>query len=102
MSHIDLLYLDVQGAESEVLLGGVDLLTEQRIDIIVGESVFTNLYGDPYSFHDVYSLLAIKLGYVFVGWYVPCYNKWGRVKYCDYIFTTPEVIESVEERHAAS
>lgn len=102
ISHIDLLYLDVQGAEEDVLLGGVNLLRNQDVDIIVGESVFTDLYGDRHSFHDVYSLLAIKCGYTFVGWYVPCYNDWGRVNYCDYVFATPEIVSSVEEQHAAS
>lgn len=100
ISHIDLLYLDVQGGEEDVLLGGVQLLKEHQIDVIAGESVFTKLYNTPHSFHDVYTLLAIKFGYQFVGWYVPCYNKWGRVQYCDYVFATPNVIETLEEEYA--
>lgn len=102
LDHIDLLFLDVQGAEHLVLRGASNMITENRIDVVVGESVFTDLYGKPHSFHIAYELLAVENSYTFVGWYVPCHNEWFRVQYCDYIFATSRIIESVEERHARS
>lgn len=100
--RIDLLWMDVQGAEHLVIEGAKRLVMEERISIILGEAIFDRTYvGCEHSFYHVYQMLAVEGPYTFVGWYVPAWNAWGRLKYCDYIFALPHLVEKMEEQYGA-
>lgn len=62
ISQIDLLKIDVQGAELRVLLGAKSLLQNQRISVIVAEVWFSRFYENQACFHDIVSFMS-ECGY---------------------------------------
>lgn len=86
INHVDLLFMDAQGAESLVVQGATELIHSRRINAIVGEAIFTDIYGDPHSFADVYNVLARTGLYEFRGFYRLNYGKTGKLHHCDYMF----------------
>lgn len=86
IDHIDLLFMDAQGAEVSILIGADRLRKEKRINVVVGEAIFTDLYGTPHSFSQVYNRLTWTGDYQFWGFYRPVYGNNGRLHHCDYIF----------------
>lgn len=66
--EIDILKLDIQGAELKALRGAETMLAEGRVGIIYAEADFSNLYENQSMYHDLASFLY-PLGYRTFGLY---------------------------------
>ncbi|MGE4267712.1 MAG: FkbM family methyltransferase [Deferribacterales bacterium] len=62
IGHINLLKIDVQGFENEVLKGAAEMIGAGRVDIILTELSFDDLYGKGNSFYALESHI-IPFGY---------------------------------------
>lgn len=58
VNRINLLKIDVQGFENEVLCGAKDLIEKGRIDVILTEIEFDEVYGRGNSFYELESHLV--------------------------------------------
>ena len=70
ISHIDILKMDVQGAEFSVLVGAKDMLTNQRISIIYTELIMCPTYKGQHKLHEYLSFLD-SFGYEFLDFFNP-------------------------------
>ena len=68
IDSIDILKLDIQGAELKALEGSRHLLTEQRIGLVFLEVIFAPMYNGQPSFRQVSSLLH-RFGFATAGIY---------------------------------
>ena len=57
IAHVDILKMDVQGAEYSVLLGAADMLKSQRISLIYTELITCPTYDGQHKLHEYLSLL---------------------------------------------
>jgi len=81
--HIDILKLDVQGAELQVLHGAEQLLNDKRISIIYLEVIFVPTYNEQSTYFEIGELLSSK-GYNLYGMFNLTYDK--RLKQADMLF----------------
>jgi len=65
ISHIDILKLDVQGAEFAVLTGARDVLRRQDVSLVYTELLMCPTYEGQHKFHEYLSVLD-SLGYEFL------------------------------------
>lgn len=88
--RIHLLKMDVQGAESKVLLGAVDLLGRGAIDVIYSEVVFHQVYGGGGYPFEICAVLN-RYNYGLFGVYNLDLHRSGRMLQADVIFTSPNL-----------
>lgn len=81
---VDLLKMDIQGAELLALRGAAGLLQRRAVRVIYLEVLFQSLYRDQAFFTDVHSHLASS-GYALFGLYNLMYSEHG-LGWCDAIF----------------
>lgn len=70
ISNIDILKMDVQGAEFSVLKGATDMLENQQIALIYTELILCPTYKDQNKFHEYLSFFA-SFGYELLDFYNP-------------------------------
>jgi len=99
VARIDVLKLDVQGAEYSVLEGADALLTARRIGMIYAEVIIAPTYVGQRRLVDYLSLLSAK-GYELFDLYNPT-RRDGRLIQSDIIFVSAEVLERYERTKAA-
>jgi FkbM family methyltransferase len=87
IGHINILKLDTQGSEHAILLGGSELLKNQKIDIIFTEFFVVPHYEDAPLFDKIWSLLA-KYEYGLYDLFTGPYAKNGQLRYGDAIFVS--------------
>jgi len=68
VDRVDLLKLDVQGAEPQVIAGGARSLSERRVRMIFAEMIVSPFYKGQLPLHEVLALLD-RHGYVVYGFY---------------------------------
>lgn len=91
IAHIDLLKLDVQGAELSVLQGASGALARHAVDIIFSEVYYLPFYASQPLFEDIAAYLHGH-GYRFVSIYNPVFgSSTGRLQWSDAIFVSPHV-----------
>ena len=73
ISNIDILKMDVQGAEFSVLKGATDMLENQQIALIYTELILCPTYKEQNKFHEYLSFLA-SFGYELLDFYNPIRN----------------------------
>lgn len=83
INHIDILKLDVQGAELQVLNGAEQLLCNKGISIIYLEVIFVPTYIGQSAYFDIGNFLSSK-GYNLYGIFNLTYDK--RLKQADMLF----------------
>lgn len=66
--HIDVLKMDVQGAEYSVLIGAQDMLLNQRISFIYSEMILCPTYTGQHKLHEYLSFLD-SFGYEFLDFF---------------------------------
>lgn len=81
---VDLLKMDIQGAELMALRGAAGLLQRRAVRVIYLEVLFQSLYRDQAFFTDVHAHLASS-GYALFGLYNLMYSEHG-LGWCDAIF----------------
>ncbi|WP_348810503.1 FkbM family methyltransferase [Flavobacterium maritimum] len=85
IERINILKIDVQGADLNVLIGATNMLKEQKIDLIFVEVEFIEMYENQPLFHDV-SLFLRSLNYDLFSFYNMSIDKMGQIIYGDAIF----------------
>jgi FkbM family methyltransferase len=98
IARIDVLKLDVQGAEYSVLEGADALLSARRIGMIYMEVIIAPTYVGQRRLVDYLSLLSAK-GYELFDLYNPTRRN-GRLIQSDIIFVSAEVLERYERSKA--
>ncbi len=84
IEKIDILKMDIQGAELMALTGAKKILAEKKIDLIYTETYFRRQYNNQPLFHEISTLLADN-GYYLQDIYAPIYGN-GSIAWCDAIF----------------
>ena len=84
ISNIDILKMDVQGAEFSVLKGATDMLKNQQIALIYIELILCPTYKGQNKFHEYLSFLA-SFGYEMLDFYNPI-RHYNQLIQADFIF----------------
>jgi FkbM family methyltransferase len=84
IEKIDILKMDIQGAELLALTGAIKLLEEKKIGLIYTETYFRRQYINQPLFHEISAFLA-QYGYYLQDIYSPIYGN-GSIAWCDAIF----------------
>jgi len=90
ISHIDILKLDVEGAEIKALKGARNKLSKQDISIIYTEVMFIPHYAGACMFHELTSFLS-RYGYALFNFYDVKRAKNGQLRWGNAIFLSPHV-----------
>ncbi|MDH5716439.1 MAG: FkbM family methyltransferase [Spirochaetia bacterium] len=90
---IDILKLDIQGAEFKVLSGAKQLLMNQSIDLIYTEIIIAETYKEQNKFHEYLKFLD-SFGYKLLDFYNPV-RKNTRLLQIDAIFLSKKIFSSV-------
>lgn len=87
IEFVDLLKLDVQGAELEVLRGASNLLEKQGVGVIFTEVAFVPHYQGAPLMHELWRYLA-DVGYTLYDLVPELHGKDGQLRYGDAIFVS--------------
>jgi FkbM family methyltransferase len=89
VSHIDILKLDVEGAEIKALKGAHNKLAKQDISIIYTEVMFMPHYAGACMFHELTSFLS-QYDYTLFNFYDVKRAKNGQLRWGNAIFLSPK------------
>lgn len=89
IAHIDILKMDVQGAEHLVLRGAEKMLKQQKISLIYTEIIVKPSYDGQKSLDEMLTLVR-SFGYNLYGFYNYLYGSKGEVIQLDALFTSPK------------
>ncbi len=95
--NINILKLDVQGAEMEVLLGAESLLREGRIDTIYTEVLFAENYRGQHDFGEIWAHLK-TFGYIPWDLFPFLHTSAGRIWTGNAIFVSPAAAQKLDPR----
>ena len=90
LESIDILKLDIQGAELLALEGAETLLSERRVKAIYCEVLWAPIYESQCYFHDV-AALVFGHGYWLYDLFGANHQLDGSVTHCDALFLSPDV-----------
>jgi hypothetical protein len=96
---IDILKLDIQGAELKALHGSRSMLERQKISLIFSEVLFGPQYEEQAQYHEIATWLA-KFGYRLFRFYELHYAPDRSLDYSDAIFCTDSIFQSGRLRNA--
>lgn len=99
ISGIDILKLDVEGAEVKVLEGASRMLSKQAIKLIYSEVMFIPHYTDGCLFHELTALLN-KHGYTLFNLYHLKSARNGQLRWGNAIFLSPEIRSRIKDPSA--
>jgi FkbM family methyltransferase len=99
IGHVDVLKLDVQGAEYAVLEGAREMLAAQRIDVIYMEVITAPTYVGQRELHEYLALLHER-GYRLFDFYNPA-RRDGRLIQSDVIVVSTQFLERYEGARTA-
>ncbi len=96
IEHVDVLKIDVQGAEYAVLAGARGLLARQAVDLVYIEMIIAPSYVGQHKYHSYLTSLD-ALGYQLFDLF-NLGRRDGRLIQIDGIFVTSEILERYEAR----
>jgi hypothetical protein len=85
LDRINILKLDVQGAEGMVLRGAKGLLSQEAIDLVFTEVMFVPHYEDGPLFHELWGQLG-EHGYSFFNLFDLTVARNGQLRYANALF----------------
>jgi len=88
--HIDILKLDVEGAEVKVIEGASRMLSKQAIKLIYSEVMFIPHYDGGCMFHELAAFLS-QYGYTLFNLYLLRSARNGQLRWGNAIFLSPEI-----------
>jgi FkbM family methyltransferase len=97
IDHIDILKLDVQGAETLALRGAENLLTQQRIDAVYTEILFAAHYEDQATFDEQRSVMD-STGYSLFNLYELRIATNGQLRYANALFVSDNLRKEVIDK----
>jgi FkbM family methyltransferase len=97
IERIDVLKMDIQGAELAALRGAQSLLQERRIDAIFTETFFVSHYEGGCLLHELWGHLA-AYGYGLYTLFPSREGRNGQLRLGDAIFISPELRAAVVDR----
>jgi len=95
VNSIDVLKIDVQGAELDVLRGAEALLCEKKIEVIFSESLIAEHYSGQSEFSDLWIYLR-SFGYVMWDFFPFLHTKNGRLWAANAIFISPSTMQRID------
>ena len=95
ISNIDILKLDVEGAETKVLQGAVEKLKSNQIKLIYTEVLFLPHYEYGCLFYEIFGLLD-KHGYTLFNLFNLKHARNGQLRWGNAIFVGPEIRAKIE------
>jgi len=95
IDHVDILKMDVQGAEFSVLSGAKEMLAHQKFSLIYTEIILCPTYKEQHKFHEYLAFLD-SYGYKFLDFYHPVWHKYRLIQ-CDMIFLHPSFLNNHAE-----
>ena len=96
IERIDILKLDVEGAEKKVLSGACNKLSKHNIYLIYTEVMFVSHYEGGCMFHELTSFLE-QYGYTLFNFYNLKRAKNGQIRWGNAIFLSPQARTKVEQ-----
>ena len=99
IEHIDILKIDVEGAETKVLNGARSKLSNQAISLIYTEVMFTAHYEGGCLFHELAGLLE-QYGYTLFNFYNLKRAKDGQLRWGNAIFLSPQIRAWIDDIHS--
>src|SRR5262249_15029949 len=96
---IDILKLDIQGAELRALHGASSMLAKQKISLIFSEVLFGPEYEQQSYYHEIAGWL-MRFGYHLFRFYELRYNYDRSLDYSDAIFCSEPIFQSGRLRNA--
>ena len=96
ISCIDILKLDVEGAEVKVLEGASGMLSKQAIKLIYSEVMFIPHYDGGCMFHELAALLN-QYGYTLLNLYHLKSARNGQLRWGNAIFLSPEIRAGIKD-----
>ncbi|MBT6500483.1 MAG: FkbM family methyltransferase [Deltaproteobacteria bacterium] len=95
ISKIDILKLDVQGAEFSALMGAKEMLSKQSISLVYLEVITAPTYQGQHKLHEYFNLFA-SFGYEFFDYYNP-ERKSRQLIQADMIFVNKPLMQGLKE-----
>lgn len=95
ISEIDILKLDVEGAETKVLQGAAEKLNRKQIKLIYTEVLFLPHYEYGCLFYEIFGLLD-KYGYTLFNLFNLKRSRNGQLRWGNAIFVGPEIRAKIE------
>jgi len=95
LSEIDILKLDVEGAETKVLQGAIEKLKKGQIKLIYTEVLFLPHYEYGCLFYEIFGLLD-KYGYTLFNLFNLKRARNGQLRWGNAIFVGPEIRAKIE------
>ena len=89
LERIDLLKVDVQGAEKLVLEGARNLFKSGKVRFVLLEASFVPIYTEQTEFEEILSVMR-ELGFVLFNLYDLRHTDAGRIKWGDALFHRPD------------
>ena len=97
VEKINILKIDVQGAELGVLQGAERLLSQNRIDVIYCEVLFAENYDGQCDFNDIWSYLK-RFGYTLWDLFPFLHTHLGRLWTGNALFVSPDAMKRIDPR----
>jgi len=99
IAKIDILKLDVEGAEKKALKGASDKLLKHAISLIYTEVMFTTHYEGGCMFHELAGFLE-QYSYTLLNFYNLKKAKNGQLRWGNAIFLSPQARAKADEMHS--
>lgn len=90
IGHVDILKLDVQGAEFNVLCGAKETLAQRQISLIYAEVILCATYQGQHELHEYLGFLK-TYGYQFLDMFQPV-RRHGQIIQADLVFVSPDLL----------
>jgi len=95
IANIDILKMDVQGAEFSVLKGAGSMLANQKVSLIYSELIMCPTYEGQHKFHEYLSFLD-SYGYDFLDFFNPVRSQ-NQLIQADVVFLSPLLKNKIEK-----
>ena len=94
-SFVDILKMDIQGAELKALEGARDVLNRELVGLVYLEVMFIEKYDAAPGFYDIDQFLK-SFGYSFFAFYDLCHASDGQLHQADALYVCPSLRDAIE------
>lgn len=98
IDEIQIMKMDIQGGELMALEGASKMLSQQSIQLIYSEILFTSLYEGQAMFFQICDCLS-RYGYTLFDMYNLSYQANGQLAWGDAVFISPQIAKRISPAH---